>query len=134
MPRFTPGKVNVYLWPGPLDKLLNSPSGDVGRYLAKVGEKIEAAAKRQVGVDTGALRASIHTRHTRHARGQQLKIGSELKHAYVHHEGTKPHMIYQDPTKMMRFVRKGQITYAHSVFHPGTKANRYLSDNLKLVR
>lgn len=134
MPRFTTGKVNVYIWDGPLDKLLNSPRGDVGRYMAGLGQKIEAAAKSQVGVRTGTLRASIHTRHSRDGRGQYLKIGSEVKHALAHHEGTKPHMIYQDPTKMMRFVRKGQIVYAHSVFHPGTKANRYLSDNLKLVR
>jgi hypothetical protein len=102
--------------------------------MAGLGQQIEAASKRQVGVKTGTLRSSIHTRHSRDSRGQFLKIGSEVKHAYVHHEGTRPHMIYQDPTKMMRFVKKGKVVFAHSVFHPGTKANRYLSDNLKLVR
>jgi hypothetical protein len=114
--------------------MLNSPEGDVGKYLAKKGRLITAAAKAQVGVRTGALRSSIHMRHLRDSRGQYVKIGSNLDYALLHHQGTKPHVIRPDRAKVLRFVRGSTIIYATSVMHPGTKANRYLSDNLKLVK
>lgn len=117
-----------------LDFLLNSPEGDVGKYLAKKGRLIMAAAKAQVGVRTGALRSSIHMRHLRDSRGQYVKIGSNLDYALLHHQGTKPHVIRPDRAKVLRFVRGSRIIYTSSVMHPGTKANRYLSDNLKLVK
>jgi hypothetical protein len=117
-----------------LDFLLNSPEGDVGKYLAKKGRLLMAAAKAQVGVRTGALRSSIHMRHLRDSRGQYVKIGSNLDYALLHHQGTKPHVIRPDRAKVLRFVRGSRIIYTTSVMHPGTKANRYLSDNLKLVK
>ena len=117
-----------------LDFLLNSPEGDVGKYLAKKGRLIMAAAKAQVGIRTGALRSSIHMRHLRDSRGQYVKIGSNLDYALLHHQGTKPHVIRPDRAKVLRFVRGSRIIYTTSVMHPGTKANRYLSDNLKLVK
>lgn len=117
-----------------LDFMLNNPLGDVGRYLAKKGRMVQAAAKAQVGVRTGALRASIHMRHLRDSRGQYLKIGSELNYALLHHEGSKPHLIVAKRATVLRFVNRGRVVYAHSVMHPGTKANRYLTDNLKLVK
>ena len=79
-----------------LDFMLNSPEGDVGRYLAKKGRLLMAAAKTQVGVRTGALRSSIHMRHLRDSRGQYVKIGSNLDYALLHHQGTKPHIIRPD--------------------------------------
>lgn len=117
-----------------LDFMLNNPSGDVGRYLAKKGRMVQAAARAQVGVRTGALRASIHMRHLRDSRGQYLKIGSELNYALLHHEGSRPHLIVAKRATVLRFVNRGRVVYAHSVMHPGTKANRYLTDNLKLVK
>lgn len=116
-----------------LDFVLNNPSGMVGRYLAKKGREVEVAAKAQVGVRTGALRASIHMRHLRDSRRQYVMVGSRLNYALLHHEGSKPHMIAADNAKMLRFVKGGAVIYAHSVMHPGTKANRYLTDNLRRV-
>lgn len=116
-----------------LDYVLNNPAGMVGRHLAKKGKEIEMAAKAQVGVRTGALRASIHMRHSRDARGQYVMVGSRLNYALMHHEGTKPHLIAAKNAKMLRFVKGSTVIYAHSVMHPGTKANKYLTDNLKKV-
>jgi hypothetical protein len=116
-----------------LDYVLNNPEGMVGRYLAKKGKEVEVLAKAQVGVRTGALRASIHMRHMRDPRGQYVMVGSRLNYALAHHEGTKPHLIVADKAKVLRFVKGASIVYAHSVMHPGTKANRYLSDNLRKV-
>lgn len=116
-----------------LDFVLNNPSGDVGRYLARKGRIITIAAKAQVGVRTGALRASIHMRHLRDSRGQFVRVGSALNYAYLHHEGTKPHVITPNRAQVLRFTTRGRVVYAHAVMHPGTKPNRYLTDNLRLV-
>jgi len=117
-----------------LDRYLKSPSGEVGRYLQRKGVKISTAARAQVGVRTGSLRASIHMRHFRDTRGQYVRIGSNLPHAYVHHEGTKPHLIKPNRQEKLRFVSKGVLVITQLVRHPGTKPNRFLSDNLGLIK
>lgn len=117
-----------------LDRYLNSPNGQVGRYLHRRGLLVEAAAKRQVGVKTGALRASIHMRHSRDTRGQYVRIGSPLSYARAHHEGTRPHIIRPNNQQVLKFVSKGQVIFATMVRHPGTKPNKYLTDNLRLIR
>jgi hypothetical protein len=116
-----------------IENYLDMPGGQVGRYLGRRGRIIEAAAKRQVGVSTGALRSSIHMRHMTDPRGQYIKIGSSLSYARMHHEGTKPHLIRPNTAHMLRFVSKGQIVFAHMVRHPGTPANRYLTDNMRRI-
>jgi hypothetical protein len=117
-----------------LNFLLDSPSGDVGRYLARKSSMVKVAAMAQVGVRTGALRASIHMRHLRDTRGQFVRIGSPLNYALAHHEGTKPHRITPNRAQVLRFVRGSTVVYAHSVMHPGTKPNKFLTDNLSLIR
>jgi hypothetical protein len=127
--------VNIVFREPVLSKFLESPSGEVGKYLFKKGTQIVALAKGQVGVRSGALRSSIHMRHIRDSRGQYIKVGSSKKYARLHHEGSRPHMIYPRKAKMLRFVSRGQVVYANSVRHPGTKANKYLTDPMrKIVR
>lgn len=116
-----------------LDRFLNRPSGDVGRYLKRRGKLIQSAAKRQVGKKTGALRASIHMRHHRDARGQYVWVGSTLPYALMHHEGTRPHMIFPKGPHRLVFATRGRLVFAHAVAHPGTLPNKYLSDNLRLA-
>lgn len=116
-----------------IDNYLYSTTGQVGRYLGRKGRMIESAAKRQVGVNTGALRSSIHMRHVSDPRGQFIRVGSSLSYARVHHEGAKPHLIRPNTAQMLRFVSKGQIVFAHMVRHPGTPANRYLTDNMRRI-
>ena len=123
----------VWNKPG-LDSVLQSPEGVVGRYLKKKGRLITAAARRQVGVRTGALRNSIHMRHFRDPRGQYIKVGSSLSYARAHHDGTKPHLILPTKGRNLRFFSKGFLVFAQMVRHPGTKPNRYLTDNLKLIK
>ena len=121
----------VIYYPGALDRLLNQEGGPVGQYLKRKGNEILTAARFRVGVRTGALRASLHMRHMRDPRGQQIWIGSDLNYALAHHEGTKPHVITPKSAKMLRFVSRGTVVYAHAVNHPGTKANKYLADALR---
>ena len=119
---------------GPLDNLLNSPKGEVGRYLFQRGTRILVAAKNQVGVKTGRLKASINMRQYRSVGGQSLKIGSPLSYALIHHEGTRPHIITPDRAEFLRFSSRGRMVYTRIVRHPGTKPNKYLADNLYLIR
>jgi len=114
-----------------LDRYLNAPRGEVGKYLRRRGLLILAAAKAQVGVRTGALRASIHMRHLRDTRGQFVRIGSPLPYARAHHEGTRPHLIRPRTAQILVFRTRGQVVYTHLVRHPGTRPNRYLTDNLR---
>lgn len=106
----------------------------VTKHLLKKGKMVEMAAKRQVGVRTGALRSSIHMRHGIDSGGQYVTVGSDLPYARGHHEGTKPHIIRPRKAQVLRFSNNGRIVYARKVNHPGTKPNRYLTDNLRLVR
>jgi hypothetical protein len=116
-----------------LDYLLNNPLGPVGRSLSKRGLRVANAAKRQVGVDTGALKRSISMSHRRDIRGQFVKVGSPLNYALMHHQGTKPHIITPNRSQYLVFNKGSRVIYATSVRHPGTKPNRYLTDNLYLA-
>jgi hypothetical protein len=112
----------------------NSPSGEIGQNLVKkVGRPILIAAKRDVGVDTGALRESIYMIHERVGAFQQIRIGSDSDIALLHHEGTRPHLIRADSPQILRFSSRGRVVYSRDVMHPGTRPNPYLSGNLYLA-
>lgn len=117
----------------PLDNMLNNPTGEVGKYLRRRGLAVLAAAQAQVGVDTGELKRSLKMTHLRDSRGQYLWIGSHLGYALAHHNGTKPHVIVPREAPILRFSTGTRIVYTRHVNHPGTRPNRYLSDNMRLV-
>lgn len=127
------GKVIVVWDYAELDYLLKNRAGAVGRDLERRAMKVMWAAKAQAGLRTGALRLSIHMNHERTPIGQKFLIGSPLSYALMHHEGTKPHVIVAKPPKMLKFVSKGKVVYTDIVLHPGTRPNRYLTDNLVLA-
>lgn len=124
----------VILYPQAMNHLLRSKTGPVGRDLHKRGMKVLVAAKAQVGVKTGKLKASINIDHGIDIRGQYVKIGSNARYALAHHEGTRPHVITPNRAQVLRFSSRGRIVYARAVMHPGTKPNKYLTDNLRLIR
>jgi len=119
-------------WPA-ADYMLEAPGGLVGQHIARRGELIAIAAKGQAGKDTGRLVASIHSRHLRDSRGQFVRVGSNVSYALMHHEGTRPHVIVPSRAKMLRFSSGGRTIYTRKVMHPGTRANRYLKDNLYIA-
>ena len=115
-----------------LDRLLNMPGGDVWRELETRGRLALAGAKAKVGVRSGELRSSIYMEHKRFgAVGQIITIGARAKHALMHHEGTRPHMIFPRERQILRFSDGGRVVYTRAVRHPGTRPNRYLSTQLK---
>lgn len=115
------------------EHMVHSPDGEVGQYLRKQSRILAAYARRQAGVDTGALRASINYRVVRDSRGLVAFVGSDNRVAFMHHQGTRPHIIMPNRAKTLRFYSRGRIVYAQVVRHPGTKPNRYLTDNLRRV-
>jgi hypothetical protein len=126
------GRIEVY--DVRLQTFLNSRFSPVGRHLHKKGKLVERAAKAQVGVDTRRLRKSIHMRHFISATGQYIKITASTPYALAHHQGTRPHIIIPKKGPVLRFTGKtGVSVHARIVRHPGTKPNRYLTDNLRLV-
>jgi hypothetical protein len=123
---------DVRFYEGELDMVLNSPQGMVGRHLAKRAYIIETAAKQQVGVQTGRLRNSIKTKTFRTTTGQGVSVGSEVSHALIHHEGSRPHVILPKVQggKLVFMGGTGgtKLIVTDRVNHPGTRPNRYLSD------
>lgn len=115
------------------DHLTRSPTGEVGRYLHSVGARLTILAQNQVGVDTGALKASMRYKVTRASTGLIVTVGSNNKIAYIHHEGARPHIIRAKNANVLRFYSRGRIVYTPVVRHPGTRPNRYLTDNLPRV-
>jgi hypothetical protein len=126
--RFT----KAILYPPKMHEMLNTTSGMVGKHVRTIGEIIVNRAKAQVGVKTGALRDSIHMRHLANYTGHYLWIGSNKNYAYAHHEGTKPHVITPNPPNKVLVFRAGSmVVRTAEVKHPGTRPNRYLSDQLR---
>lgn len=113
--------------------MINGDDGLVGRHVKRKAREIVRAAKAQAGYKTGALKKSIHYRHTTHAYGHKLWIGSRLSYAYMHHEGTKPHVILPKKAEVLRFTKGTRVIYSRAVKHPGAKPNRYLSNQLALA-
>lgn len=110
--------------------LVKSPSSPIFKDLTQRGIKLQRYATRQVGKKTRALATTITTKTTIDFRGMVNTTGSSNKIAYLHHQGTRPHIIVPRRAKTLRFVQRGKIRYSQKVHHPGTKPNRYLTDNL----
>lgn len=128
------GKHLIVIWDyAALDHLLKERTGPVGRDLDARADRVKWAAKMQAGMRTGALKMSIHTDWSRQSYGQSIKVGSPLHYALAHHEGTRPHIIFPKTHAKLKFMKKGMMIYADSVVHPGTRPNRYLTDNLYLA-
>ena len=117
-------RTKVIIYKPVLTEYLKSPKGQVGQYLEKRGKRVITAARAQVGKKTGHLAASIHMRQYPTALGQEMTIGSRLRHALPHHEGTKPHRIVARKAQVLRFTSGGRVIYTRSVMHPGTQIGR----------
>lgn len=113
--------------------MTKNPNGLIGSYFKRKGLQLEQLAKQQVGKKTRALQRSIHHTMYRGAGGFVVKVGSDNKIARLHHDGTKPHTILPKSAKTLRFNSHGKIVYAKVVHHPGTRPNKYLTDNLRKV-
>ena len=122
---------HIILYQEKLDEMLKTPAGGLWKYLEVQSDLAVAGAKLMVGVKTGRLRESIKKKHTGHSRGQTVWIGSTVKYAYEHHQGTRPHTITPKSKSELVFVSKSRVlVHTRAVHHPGTKPNPYLASQL----
>lgn len=110
-----------------LEKMLNSPTGMVGRYMRRIGLEILIGAKAMAPVRTGNLKRSISMRQGLRGRVQYVEVGANTKYAYDVHEGTRRHTITARTGRLMRFNVGGRIVYARKVTHPGSRPKPYLT-------
>tara|TARA_B110000503_G_scaffold26628_1_gene42005 strand:+ start:662 stop:1177 length:516 start_codon:yes stop_codon:yes gene_type:complete len=124
--------VNLVLYKPILNFELRNMYGTVGRYIRKVGHKVAWGARAQVGVKTGALKASIRMRSIKRFGETAVKIGAYTNYALLHHEGTKPHVITPNkPGGQLVFMKGTRLIRTPMVMHPGTKPNKYLTRQLR---
>lgn len=123
--------------------VFQSVDGPVGQDLERRCRSLEVYAMSHAGFDTGALVAAIDsviftsTGGDLEARVGANPAGEEVGYAYFHHQGTKEHPIFPVRAKMLRFPdrRSGKsgFVFRHSVQHPGTAPNPYLTQHLGKV-
>lgn len=117
----------------PFNHLLKSPNGLVGKYLQERGDRLAELARAQVGVESGDLRRSIKYELITSRGNLAVRVTATDRKALMHHQGTRPHIITPRKKQTLRFHHRGRIVYAKIVHHPGTKPNRFLTDNLPKV-
>jgi hypothetical protein len=86
----------------------------------KLRQIVLQATKRQTPVKTGALKASLRWVTT----GDTDVLWGIYYGQYVI-TGTRPHVIEPVNAKALRFMIGGQVIFAKSVNHPGTKPNDF---------
>jgi hypothetical protein len=124
----------LVIYHGILNSEMTLPRGMVGRSMSALGAKMVVKAKLQVGKDTGALSRSIGMSLSRASYGVKLTVHAKDKKAYMHHEGTRPKIILpKNPGGVLVFSKGTRVVITKRVMHPGTRANRFLSDQLREV-
>lgn len=100
------------------------------RHMRAYTRRLEDAAKREVPVDTGRLRESIHAQRVRTVGRFHLesRVTASAPYARFVHEGTRPHIIRARNAKALHFYwpKVGREVFFKSVSHPGTRANPFL--------
>jgi hypothetical protein len=124
-----------------LDNMLRGPNGEVVRDLIRRAEMLQRLAKDQCGFGKGNdphghLRDSIVKRVMSGGQNPQVMVGSSHPIAMIHHEGTRAHLIEPKSASVLAWEdgsAVGGMRFARRVNHPGTKPNRYLTDNLPAI-
>lgn len=117
-----------------LNSVLRSERGPVARHIRAVGARTVIKAKMLAGVRTGQLKRSIKMTRDRTITAEYaVLVGSDVRHALVHHQGARPHRIVpRTPGGVLVFNGKRGRVVTKRVNHPGHKANKYLVDALRM--
>lgn len=105
----------------------------VRRAAGRVRDKAKVNITKAGLVDTGAMRQSITSRRLSVSpTGVWYEVGSDLKYALYHHEGTGP-WIYPRRAKVLRFKGgSGAFVFAPRV--RGVKSTPFLTDALRTLQ
>lgn len=135
--------IKVVMDPAKVDAFVRSPEGPILRWMVVGATRVQDAARKQVRLGHVAAGGRPNLRYTIVKRiipdaagGPTIVVGSDSPIAMLHHEGTKAHIIRPVKAKYLRFPANGGngggFVFAKVVHHPGTKPNRFLTDNLHL--
>jgi len=116
-----------------VNELFNDRQGDIRQYMDRQAKQVVQLAKRKVGKKTRALERSIDYQMIPGTNGVSYEVTASNHIAFMHHEGTRPHIITPHTRRAMRFRDGGRVVYARIVAHPGTRGNPFLRDALREV-
>jgi hypothetical protein len=121
-----------------LRRALNSPQGPAVRALRRASAQVESEAKRRCPVDTGRLRASIHTELFTRGGDWIAKVGTNVHYGRYVEQGTglygpRHRVIRPVRARVLRWVPRGsnKAVFARSV--RGVRPRPYLVPALKAV-
>ena len=114
--------------------------GSLNKALRESGRVVLPALKARTPRRTGKLANSTRFQVTGMGHDQALQVrqgarseSGDFYGGYVR-QGTRPHRIVPFRAKALRFFMGGEVVFATSVNHPGTKPNRYHVRTLEAVR
>jgi hypothetical protein len=123
--------------------VIESPTGPVGRYLGRVGAKVESTAKALITAEglvrTGRYRSSLAWRLLVDGRGLFVRVGSALPVARLLERGSPAHRIVPRSKRALWWTHgsdRGWLVPEHplaSVDHPGTRPYAILHRAVALV-
>lgn len=94
--------------------------------LNRRAKAVQRKAKLLVGKKTGYLASRIELSSRIAPPFLWFKVEGNTRYAYLHHQGTKPHII----TGSLEFKSGGRMVHTREVHHPGTRPNPYLRNAL----
>jgi hypothetical protein len=123
-------------------RFVNDPDGPIRRDLRRRATLVQQYQIRRAPRRTGRLVSTSRKRET--SRGPlrpavEVIIGRDGFTDYLGYIlfGTHAHVIRAIPNRPnahLRFVVGGRVVFAKEVLHPGTRANNFVRDSLKMAR
>jgi len=115
--------------------VLKSQRGPVAAHIREIGRQTTVTAKLLAGMRTGRLKRSIKMTRDRTMTGEYaVLVGADVRHALVHHQGARPHVITpRSPSGMLVFRGRRGTVITSRVNHPGHRANNYLTRALEMA-
>ncbi|MEM2003164.1 MAG: HK97 gp10 family phage protein [Nitrososphaerota archaeon] len=119
-----------------LEKLLNQLSPEKSKLIQdKILENTARVMAEEVAnlspVRTGQLMRSWSYRKISDSK---YIVGSKAEYASFVEFGTRPHVIYPRRARALRFEVDGEVVFARRVHHPGTPAQKFVAQALRLVQ
>lgn len=103
----------------------------------KRAQKVYGAAYATAPDDTGYLKSQLRVARSREGTGRYAagwEVQSNAPYSLFVIKGTRPHTITGNPLLGFFWPKVGQFVVFHSVQHPGTRANNFLSRALRAAR
>lgn len=103
----------------------------------KRAQKVYGAAYATAPDKTGYLKSQLRVERSRDVRGRYetgWDVTSNADYSLYVIKGTRPHTITGNPLLGFFWPKVGQFVVFHSVQHPGTRANNFLSRALRAAR